>query len=187
MSTPPRPGLTTRAKNVNQRPGKILMSYQHTRRSSTQLAADKKAAKEAAAVVAAKNATIATCIAQLKDVCLNLCHASTTGKHTTAIEKSCSDSVVLGNQSLLATSVEVRKHTKALKKPASADAKLAISTTADHQVLDIVLFAQTVIAELEGSKQEATINSIRDTKPQSYTLCSYSYYSHRKSRLHLPY
>ena len=92
MSTPPRPGLATRAKNVNQRPGKILMSYRRTRRSSTQLAADKKAAKEAAAVVAAKNATIATRIAQLKDVRLNLRHASTAGKHTTAIEKSRSDS-----------------------------------------------------------------------------------------------
>ena len=163
------------------------MSYWHTCWSSTRLAADKKAAKEAAAVVAAKNATIATRIAQLKDVHLNLRHASTAGKHTTAIEKSRSDSVVLGNQSPLATSVEVRKRTKALEKPASADVKLAISTTADHQVLDIVLFAQAVIAKLESSKQEATINSIRDTEPQSYALCSYSYYSHRKSRLHLPY
>ena len=88
MSTPPRPGLATRAKNVNQRPGKILMSYRRTRRSSTQLAADKKAAKEAAAVVAAKNATIATCIAQLKDVRLNLRHASTTGVLISVLQKS---------------------------------------------------------------------------------------------------
>ena len=42
MSTLPRPGLVTRAKNANQRPGKILTNARRTRRSAAQMAAEKK-------------------------------------------------------------------------------------------------------------------------------------------------
>lgn len=170
MSTRPRPGLTTRAKNANQRPGKILMSYRRTRRSSPQLATDKKAAKKATAVIATKNAAIVAHLAQLEDAHLNLCHASTVGKSTSAIEEPRSDDGgVLGNQSSLAASVQVRKRTEAPEKPSSAD----------HQVYDIVSIAQMILAELASSKEEATtLNSFSDIEPQWYALCSY--YSHRK-------
>ena len=176
----PRPGLVTRAKNANQRPGKILTNGRRRRRTPAQMAADKKAAKKKAVVVAAKNvdieakkAAITRRVAQLEGAHLK---ESTVGKSTTAIEPPHSDGVGLGRQTLSAVrAAQILKRTKAHSELTPADVESTTSTTHGPQMYDIVAIAQMVVAGLASPRRKVTRDPI-SIEVQSYAFRLY--YSH---------
>ena len=114
-TTRSRPGLATRAKNTNQRPGKVLTNGRRTCRSSAQMHTDNlKKAEKAAAVISGKKIELGTNNAAVRRRIARH-HASTARRPTTAIEQSRSDDVGSANQGPLTVQpVQVLEHTKAL-------------------------------------------------------------------------
>ena len=167
MSTRARPGVVTRAKNANQRPGKILTNGRRTRRSPAQMAADKKVSEETAAVATVKNADVtatkvapAERIIQREDVHL--------GKRRRASAES-------GSQCL---SVEQAVRVGKRAKPPQD------STVAGPQMFDIVSIAQAIVAELVLRQQRVARDSFLNIEVQSYAFRSYP---HENSCPHFTY
>ena len=174
MSTRARPGLVTRAKNANQRPGKILTNGRRTRRSPAQMAADKKVSEETAAVTTVKNADVtatkvapAERIIQREGVHLRKRRASAVRISTIALES--------GSQCLsVEQAVRVGKRAKPSQEP----------TEAVPQMFDIVSIAQAILAELVRPQQRVARDSFLDIEVQSYAFRSYP---HQNSCPHFTY
>lgn len=161
MSTHTRPGPVTRAKNANQRPGKILINARRTRRSAAQVAADKKTAEEAAAAIAVKNGDI-------------------TARNATVVGHT-----VQTEQGSTTTPPEIIKCTRGSSGLACADAESIESTTTGLPIYDIVSLAQMIVAELERPKRKTSRDRIGETEVQQYALRPY--YPYRNSQPHLMY
>ena len=182
MSTRARPGVVTRAKNANQRPGKILTNGRRTRRSPAQMAADKKVSEETAAVTAVKNADVtatkvasAERIAQREDVHLRKRRASAGKISTIALEPPRPDRAGSGSQRL---SVEEAVRVGKRAKPPQD------STVAGPQMFDIVSIAQAIVAELVRRQQRVARDSFLNIEVQSYAFRSYP---HENSCPHFTY
>lgn len=174
-STHSRPGLATRAKNAHQRPGMILINGRRKRRSPSQMASDAKAAQEAKAVVAAKNASVTVNIEEPGDMHLKQRCASIIPQSKTNVEQPRSDGVESRTRSRSAAPLQVCKRTTADQKLSYTDVESSGGTTAGPQLYDIVSIAQMLVAELSRLEPKTTRDSIRDTQLQSYsvTRCSY--------------
>lgn len=178
MSIRPRPGLATRAKNANQRPGRILISSRRARRSSAHVASSRTVD---GAVVAPGKAFIAGHLARN----LKKNHVSTILKPMVSIEQQGTDSVAQVDQGPLLAPAEARKDANIHPAPICTNPEIESGTTPSPPVYDIVSIARMILAGLVDSKQETSMDCIEDTQLQSYAL--HSYYSPQNSRLHLLY
>ena len=181
MNTRPRPGLVTRAKNANQRPGKILTNGRRTRRSPAQMAADKKIAEEATTLIRANNAdttanndTVARHLRKLEDEHPQRRHTSTVRRSTAPIRQSRSEGIRSGNRgSSLAQAVQAGTSTRSSQRLTRADIGASGNTSGGHQIYDIVSVAQMIVAKLASSERKGTRDCVTDIEVQPYALCSY--------------
>ena len=162
----PRLGLATRAKNANQRPGKILIDSRRRRRGSARVVADNKAEAPAAGHMA-----------QLEDANLKQRPTRVVWKSTTTTEQPRSEGVGSGNEVLSGAPIQARNDTGVAPKPTCVDVAPAQSTAADPRVYDIVSIAQMIVAELASRSTKTTRDCIIEIQPQSYA--PRSYYSHK--------
>lgn len=141
------------------------------------MAADKKAAEKAAAVVTAKNIDIGTNnaaitrhVAQFQDADPRERLASTVGMPTTGVDHPHSDGVGTGYQGpSTVQAVQVFEGTKVRPELTSAEAKEEASTTHSPQLYDIVALAQLILAQLPSPKRKASGDSM-SVEVQSYAL-----------------
>ena len=173
MSIRPRPGLATRAKNANQRPGRILINSRRTRRKSAQVASSNT---QDGALDIGRYALALDRIAPINNAEPERYHARSGLESMTAIEQQESDSFIPGNHILSGSSPPVSKRTNTHSTPTFPDSRTRSSTTSVPQMYDIVTIAQMVLAGLVVLQGNTRMECITDVEHHSYVL--HSYYSH---------